>query len=341
MAGPIDVTQLANAKTEAEVDAAAARLNAEINGPAAGGGQYSGGQPPAVYSTIGPNPGGQNDPDSTPPMLRRVTVIDELRGLCVLAMVGYHWLYVLGSQFGYAWGMSLYEFLGPAQPLGAGMFILIAGISTRFSRNVRKRGYLLTVIALAITGVTVLLLPYLGIGEMRVWFGIIHLLAASTLLFSFCRRVFDAIPSFVGLVLCLALFFLFAPVGQGYLGMFGFHWNMPEALYRSNALAFLGFHTPEFQAFDHYPLLPYFFIFLFGTFMGGIIRPSSKIWVNVRWRRRETSGWYDEGLPEFCYRPHSAFFNFLGRRALWIYLLHIPVFYGLVYVVRAVVSMGS
>jgi len=330
-----DVTQLVNAKTEAEADAAAAQFNGQLG---MGAGAYPGVMFPGIgvpwdqKGSVGVASGVWQ-----PVMMRRVAVIDELRGLCVLAMVGYHWLFVLGSQFGYAWGTSLYEFLGPAQPLGAGMFILIAGISTRFSRDVRKRGFILTVISLAITGVTVLLLPYLGIGDMRIWFGIIHLLAVSTLLFSVFKRAFDRVPSLLGLVFFLFLFFVTAPVGQGYLGMFGFHIDMPEILYQTNALAFLGFNTPEFQAFDHYPLLPWCFIFLFGSFMGKMIRsPGPK-----RWGGGRRTGMDDEGLPEFCYIQHSRFFGFLGRHALPVYLLHIPAFYGLVYVVRAVVSMGS
>jgi len=339
LAGPIDVTKLANAKTEAEADAAAAELNAQINGRAGQppGAQPPGMQPAALASKIGPGPGGQNgDPDSLPPPLRRVAIIDEIRGICVLCMVCFHCFFLLGSQFEVAWGTNLYEFFKPAQPAFSALFILISGICTRFSRNVKKRGFLLAIIAAGISLITVLLLPYLGFQDMRVWFGVLHLLAVSTLLFSFGRKIFDKIPSFVGLVFCLALFFLFAPVSQGYIGMFGFRHELRDSLYQSNALAFLGFHTPEFEAFDHFPLLPYMFIFLFGAFMGAIIRPTSRIWYTGRGR----AGWLDEGLPEFCYRSHSTFFGLLGRYALPIYLLHVPVFYGLVYFIQAIGSLG-
>jgi len=331
--GQIDVTQLANAKTEEEVDAAAAQLNAAIgaNAGQAPGGTYPGGAYPGVPYQPPYNPYG-------PPMLRRVQLIDVIRGICVLCMVCFHCFFVLGSQFEVAWGTNLYAFFKPAQPAFAAIFILIAGICARFSRDVRKRGFLLIGIAAGITAATVLLLPYLGFQDMRVWFGVIHLLAVSTLLFGLLKRLFDVIPSFVGLILCLFLFFLFAPVGQGYLGMFGIHIDLPAGLYQNNALAFLGFCTPEFEAFDHFPLLPYMFIFLFGTFVGKMIRnPYPK-----RWGSGRRSGWDDEGLPEFCYnRSFMPFFGFLGRQALPVYLLHVPVFYGLVYIVRALLSIGS
>jgi uncharacterized membrane protein len=264
------------------------------------------------------------------PGARRIELIDEIRGICVLAMVAYHSFFILGSQFGVAWGTNLYELFRPAQPAFAAMFIVISGFCARLSRDARKRGFILAALAMAVTAVTVLLLPYLGLEDMKVWFGVLHLLAASMLLFSLCRKIFDKIPALVGVVLCLALFFLCAPVSRGYLGAFGFHWELPDSLYRSNALAFLGFHTPQFRAFDHFPLLPYSFLFLFGTFMGKMAK-------NEKGENEREK----ENLPEFCYKKHLLFFGFLGRHALPLYLLHIPVFYGLAYVVRVLLSVTS
>ena len=265
--------------------------------------------------------------------IRRIELIDELRGICVLAMVAYHSFFILGSQFGAEWGMRAFEFFRPAQPAFAAMFILISGFCSRLSRDVKMRGIMLAVVAAGITLATVLLLPYLGFDGMRVWFGIIHLLAVSKFLFGLkpVRWICDRIPAPVGLLLCLAAFFLFAPVSQGYLGMFGFHLDLPEKLYQSNALAFLGFNTPAFEAFDHFPLLPYIFIYLFGTFMGKLARKEKK----------PGSESERENLPDFCYEVHSRLFRFLGRNALIIYLLHVPVFYGLAYFLQSLFSMGK
>ena len=263
--------------------------------------------------------------------MRRIQFIDEIRGICVLAMVAFHSFFVLGSQFGVEWSTRAYEFFRPAQPAFAAIFILIAGFCARLSRDILKRGFLLTGIAAGISLITILLLPYLGFEGLRVWFGIIHLLAFSSLAFGFGRRIFDRVPALLGLILCLALFFLFAPAGQGYLGLLGFHLDLPEALYRTNTLAFLGFGTPAFEAFDHFPILPYFFVFLFGTYMGKLAR-------NEKRGRTELD---KENLPEFCYRPHSIFFGFLGRHALLTYLLHVPVFYGVVYFLQTLFSIGK
>ena len=291
----IDVSALANAKSAAEVDEVAKRLNDEI----------------------------AKNKGKDPPKRKRIEPLDEIRGICVLCMVCYHSFYVLGTQFGVEWGLKFYTFFLPAQPVFAAIFILIAGICSRLSRDVKKRGLLLTVIAICITLVTVLLLPALGFQDMQVWFGVLHLLAASTLLFALLKKVFDKLPALAGVVVCLALFFLFAPVSQGYLGMFGFHVDLPEGLYQTNALAFLGFYNRDtFFSWDYFPLLPYLFLFLFGSFMGKFMEK-------------------EDHVPEFGYKKHMVPFGFLGRHALPIYLLHVPVFYGLVYFLRALFSIGQ
>jgi len=299
----IDVTKLANATTEAEADEAADEFNEQLKASRRGGG--------GTVSTVGVGAKSR----------KRVFLLDEMRGICVLCMVCYHAFNVLAFQFGVAWASRLYEFFQPAQPAFAALFILISGICSRLSRDVRKRGFLLAVVAMVISFVTVLLLPYLGFQDTQVWFGVLHLLAVSMLLFGFGKAIFDKIPAMLGVLLCLALFIVTAPVSQGYLGLFGFHVNLPEALYQNNALAFLGFFNHEtFFSWDYFPLLPYFFLFLFGSYMGKFAEK--------------------ERFPDFCYQTHLLFFGFLGRHALPIYLLHIPVFYGAAYFVQALIGMG-
>ena len=269
------------------------------------------------------------------PNARRIELVDELRGVCVLCMVCYHAFFILGTQFDVAWGLALYTFFRPAQPAFAALFILISGFCARLSRDVKKRAFLLTGIAVSISVLTMLVLPALGFEDMKIEFGVLHLLAASTLLFGFGKKFFDIIPALPGVILCLGLFFFFAPVSQDppYLGMLGFRIELPQALCQTNALFFLGFHNPDFASWDYFPLLPYMFIFLFGTYVGKLTKNDQ---AKTKLLRLE-----DLPLPNFCYRKHSAFFGLLGRHALPIYLLHVPVFYGLFYLARGIASLGA
>lgn len=254
---------------------------------------------------------------------RRVELLDEIRGICVLAMVIYHFFFVCMHQFGMEWAEACYDFLTPLQPIFAAVFILISGICTRLSADLKKRTLVLFVLALSITMITTLLMPALGFEPVPVWFGIIHLLAVSYLLVMLGKKLIDKLPTIIGTAISLGLFFFTAPVSQHYMGMFGLRLQMPDVLYETNALFFLGFHTTGFTYADYFPLLPYFFLFLFGAFMGKLVRNDKT----------------KDNLPEFCYKKHMLPFGFLGRHALKIYLLHVPVFYGVGYLLHVLFSM--
>ena len=239
---------------------------------------------------------------------KRLALLDELRGLCILAMVVFHAFYLLG-RFDVPAGKALYDFFTPAEPVFAAIFILISGICARFSAHLLKRGLLLALCAALISLATIAWLPGL---RMQVWFGILHLLGCSKLLYCAGRKLFDKVPAAVGLLLSLALFTLTAPVADGYFGFMSLRWNLPQALYSSNRLLFLGFHLPPpgFFSWDYFPLLPYFFLFLSAVYIGRCAASE---------------------FPAFCYKRHFAPFAWLGKHSLLVYILHIPVLYGIFY----------
>ena len=71
---------------------------------------------------------------------KRIFFIDEVRGFSVSCMVFYHAFYILGTTFGYEWAKKLFGFFMPVQPLFAGLFIFICGISCSLSKSNLKRG---------------------------------------------------------------------------------------------------------------------------------------------------------------------------------------------------------
>jgi len=96
---------------------------------------------------------------SKPAAQTRIWEIDFLRGLAIILMVGYHLLYDLGDFVG------LRKFLGfstdlsspawlVAQNFFAGLFVVLSGISSTFSRNNLRRFVKFGVVALLITAVT-------------------------------------------------------------------------------------------------------------------------------------------------------------------------------------------
>jgi len=248
----------------------------------------------------------------------RLEFLDMMRGICVLLMVVYHGLYVLSQYFtvGQAFGERWYNIFEPFQVVVASIFIMISGFSAQLSAKPRLRAWLLVCISLAFSLVTILLLPLFGFENTAIWFGILHLLACGKLLYAYGKNVIDKIPGFAGLLVSLLLFFYTAPVGQKFFGIFGaLRVNIPEALYQSDVLFFLGIKSPSFVSWDWFPLLPWVFLFLFGVFVGRMVPRDS--------------------LPEYCYRKRP-FLALVGRVALPIYILHVPVLYGLFALVETV-----
>ena len=229
----------------------------------------------------------------------RVNGIDLLRGAAILLMVIYHGLFSLVYIFGVEldWFHSpLFNDLGA--PLLGGTFVLISGISSRFSRSSLKRGVQVFFWALVMTAATALVVP-----DLTIRFGILHLLGCCMILGALLRPWLDKIPRRVGLGISLALFALTYNVPRGYLGFRSLAY-LP--LRTENPYLFpFGLITAGFSSSDFYPLMPWFFLFLAGIYLGS---------------------WIQEGKgPEWLYPSHLPWLEAVGRHTLWIYVLHQPV----------------
>ena len=129
---------------------------------------------------------------------KRIYLLDELRGLAVFCMVFYHAFYSMSEFFNIAVGTKLLDFFTPAEPFFAALFIVISGISSRLSHNNTKRGVRLLCVALALTVVTAVIMPMMHFEGAEIYFGILHLLSLSMLIFSALRAGLDKINPIVG-----------------------------------------------------------------------------------------------------------------------------------------------
>jgi len=243
---------------------------------------------------------------------RRINLIDELRGICIILMVAYH----AGYNLVYIFGVDIPFFHAPIlrdilQPLVAGIFVIISGVVSRYSKNGIKRGVLVLACGLAITAVTFYFMP-----DQLIVFGILHLLGLCMIIQGIISKNAntarpDRLPALPGAIMFLALFFTAYGVPRGYLGFANtaFHLELPAALYTNIWLSPLGFLAPGFFSVDYFPILPWMFLFFAGSSLSIIFRSGA--------------------APEFFYRKHSRFLSGVGRRTLIIYLLHQPVLYGL------------
>lgn len=233
----------------------------------------------------------------------RIHLIDEIRGLAIILMVFYHAFYLLGYQFGFELMSDAQKFFEPLQPPFACLFILISGYSSYLSRSNFKRGIRLLLIAFGFTAVTVLLLPKFGLTGTEIHFGILHLLSVSMLLFALLRKYLERIPEKIGIAVSLFLFILTYSVQNGKLLLL----DLPDFLYANELTAVFGFTPIGYYSADYFPILPYVFMFLCGTFFG-------------RYFDKNT-------LPRQFYTMHFAPLAKIGQKTLIIYIIHWPLIF--------------
>ncbi len=252
----------------------------------------------------------------------RIHFLDELRGFAAFCMVFYHAFYLLGEFFGLEWAEKLFYFFFSVQPLFAGIFIFICGISCTLSRSNLKRGLILLGVALGFTLVTAGIMPELGFYDCEIYFGIIHFLSVSILIYSILSKKLLKISPFVGVLFCVFLYAFTSGIGRGELA-YGdlIKINLPEELYQTDFLAPLGIYSPSFFSADYFPIFPQIFIFLAGVFCGNYLKYK--------------------GYPEWSFGKRILFFGFLGRNALIIYIVHMPVIFAVAYGIEFVINLFS
>lgn len=242
---------------------------------------------------------------------RRIYFLDELRGFALLAMVVHHALYDVGFVLGYQWGYAAFDFLCLLQPIFWGIFIITSGICSRLSRNTLKRGAIVLGCGLAVTLVTAVIMPLIGITGAEIYFGILSCLGACMIITGLMMKPIEKINPIAGMVGAAVLFTIFYSVGGG--GLLFKLIKLPHALYSTNWLMPLGFYKEGFFSADYFPLLPWLFMFLFGAFLGSYARAGA--------------------FPQTLYKSRSKALQAIGRNSLWVYLLHQPVLYAIMYAI--------
>lgn len=249
---------------------------------------------------------------------KRIWELDFIRGFCIILMIIDHALYDLGYIFHYQWfngnesGLlyKLTEFArfyfpwdirGYAWALVVFCFIFICGISCSFSRSNLKRGLRLGAVALLLTLVTWTLDRLMGqVDQFTIRFGILHMLSASILIYSFFRRLGTKFLLLIGiLAIGLGIYFTYVPL-EGGISYF----------------AILAHYKGSFHSADYFPMLPWFGIFIMGASIGPII--------------------YGNKLSFFPKLGKSVWIKpvlFTGRHSLVFYVVHQPIVYGLLYTI--------
>ena len=225
--------------------------------------------------------------------------IDALRGVAIVMMVIYHLAYDL-AFFGYYQANVV---AGPWRAFAritASLFISLVGVSLALSyaRFKRKEGgwtlykkYLVRGLKLLGWGMIITGVTWIFMGKVVVFFGILHLIGAATILvYPFLSLRWANLV--IGLVIvALGIYLNQLPVSHPWMLLLGLR---PRTLFQV----------------DYFPLLPWFGVVLLGVFVGQSLYPNGK-------RRFNPTDPTD--------RPGIKGLAWSGRHSLAIYLVHQPL----------------
>lgn len=228
----------------------------------------------------------------------RIWEIDALRGGFILCVVLAHTLFCGQYMLG-LW--ELPRFLNSVLFGGAGsVFVVLSGLSVTLGSRSVRRGLIVFGCGMLLTLGSLLgvLLGLLGESYI-IRFGVLHLLGVCMLLYPLLRRLPDAALALLGAAaLALGFWFLTLTVELPFL--------FP-----------LGLCTAGFTSGDYFPIFPQLGWFCFGILLGRLLYREKK----TRFPRVNA-----ETAP-------LRFLQFCGRKSLVIYIVHLPVVGGIMYLI--------
>jgi uncharacterized membrane protein len=248
----------------------------------------------------------------------RAFELDAMRGLAVIGMIFYHFIFDVRHMMGvnvFAFQDEIYfnDLIRPTMTL---TFVVVSGISSCFSRSNAKRALKILLVSIIFSTAMAVASQILKM-DLYVFFNVLHLLTVSTAgyaLFQFFERKYLArrtlsdsetkahqgrtITFFIVLA---ALILFFDRLTTLYYGQVNGYWLLP--------LGFLPKDTISMG--DYLPIIPWLGFFLIGLVIGRVAYPDKKSLFPSA----------SEGIRKLI-SPVA----FLGRHSLIVYLLHQPVF---------------
>jgi uncharacterized membrane protein len=231
--------------------------------------------------------------------MERLWELDTARGIAVVMMIIFHFLYDLNFFFGIGFiNNNFWFFFGRATAL---IFIFLVGVSLTLSysrvqnktqkflaKKYTKRGLRIFGYGLLVTIVTWAIFP-----QAFIIFGVLHFVGISVILtWPLIRNRWNFLIGIVIIIIGLYLSTL----------VFDFPyllWLVPQ----------------NFYTFDYFPLMPWIGVILIGMFAGNKIYPGGKQ------RIKNVSN------------PLTSIFSCLGRHSLFIYFVHQPILLGVLWLI--------
>ena len=233
---------------------------------------------------------------------QRFWEIDFLRGIAIIMMIVFHFLYDLNYFAGknISVDKGFWLIFGRATAV---IFIFLVGVSLTISYSRAKQNkkntfwkYFKRGATIFGWGLLVTLATWIFLREGFVVFGILQFIGISIVLtYPFLNEKYNKICLWLGIFIIIIGLYLGNMTSNNY-------WLLPLGIIPSN-----------FYTIDYFPLLPWFGIILIGIFFGYLLYRKNKRMFKLK-----------ELGENIFVKPLC----FMGRHSLLIYLLHEPVLIG-------------
>ncbi len=247
-------------------------------------------------------------------MKSRIRYIDFFRGLAIINMVVYHFLYDLKYIFSVDINFTIDSFYSYQQYIAIS-FIFLSGLSSNYSGKLLKNGIKLFVISICVTLIT----KYM-ISDLVIYFDILHFLSIG-MIFIWLYRYTKGNKKYTEntyniLFIMMMVIFISLKILLNIEEFYMIFHNVFKSVTHS---FILGFPSSNFSSGDYFPLIPWIFLMFSGYFFSRTMlhQHINKIFNNIKIFNK------------------LSFIETIGRYSLIIYILHQIVIYGVLYFIFA------
>lgn len=228
-------------------------------------------------------------------------ILDMSRGLAIFLMFVYHFSFDLDYYGFIQQNFTQDEFWVNFRILIVFFFLLIMGISLYLScyRGLSKKRFLQRLYLLIIYSALVSLSSWVMYPKSMIFFGILHFITLSSVLGLLFVRLGKFNLALGLLLILIPQVFNHSFFDQAYMQWFGLMTKLPITV-------------------DYVPMLPWFGVVLIGMHIGQVLAQQPTKSFVKNWRAASTS---------------SKVLTLAGRYSLHIYMLHQPLFLGILYII--------
>ncbi|MDR2711009.1 MAG: DUF1624 domain-containing protein [Burkholderiales bacterium] len=229
----------------------------------------------------------------------RLHWLDISRGLALVAMIVYHFsfdLQWLGFIEADPYHSPIWKI---SRTLILSSFLLIVGISlfVAHTRNISRRAFWIRILKIAVCALIVTAASYALFPESFIYFGVLHFIAiASILLWPFL--------SHPRLALIFGVIFILISVT----------FSIP--FFNPRVFSVIGFVTELPRTEDYVPLFPWLGVVLIGIGIAPLLLSIQK-------------------TISASHNRVARLLIWMGRRSLWVYMLHQPILIGVLWSIQA------